>query len=156
VCRPAVVARRAASKVTRRGEGAGSRRRLFLLRLSWSRSISPLLIAPRGCCHEDRPSGRWPAVCCCWALLLRTRNRIAHMAAQCCNRRLRRGHGSRGFRPCLVRMAVSGRARLASCPGGLLCAIRVNRMSKKYAGAKQTENCSNRFNHLTHPDFSYR
>jgi hypothetical protein len=48
------------------------------------------------------------------AFLLRTRNRIAHMAAQCCNGRLRRGHPSRGFRPCLVRMAVSGRARLAS------------------------------------------
>jgi hypothetical protein len=87
----------------------------FLLRPSWSRSMSPLLIAPRGYCHEDRPSGRWPAVCCCWAFLLRTRNRIAHMAAQCCNGRLRRGHRSRGFRPCLVRMAVSGRARLASC-----------------------------------------
>jgi hypothetical protein len=27
-------------------------------------------------------------------------------------------------------------------------------MSKKYAGAKQTENCSNGFNHFTHPDFS--
>ena len=33
------------------------------------------------------------------------------MAAQCCNGRLRRGHRSRGFRPCLVRMAVSARAR---------------------------------------------
>jgi hypothetical protein len=78
-----------------------------------------LLIAPRGYCHEDRPSGHWPAVCCCWAFLLRTRNRIAHMASQCCNGRLRRGHPSRGFRPCLVRMAVSGRARLASLPDGL-------------------------------------
>jgi hypothetical protein len=35
----------------------------------------------------------------------------AHMAAQCCNGRLRRGHRSRGFRPCLFRMAVSARAR---------------------------------------------
>jgi hypothetical protein len=25
-------------------------------------------------------------------------------------------------------------------------------MNKKYAGAKQTENCSNCFNHLTHPN----
>jgi hypothetical protein len=33
------------------------------------------------------------------------------MAAQCCNGPLRRGHRSRGFRPCLVRMAVSARAR---------------------------------------------
>jgi hypothetical protein len=94
--------------------GAGSCPRLFSLRPSWSRSISPLLIAPRGYCHEDRPSGHWPAVCCCWAFLLRTRNRIAHMAAQCCNGRLRRGHRSRRFLPCLVRMAVSGRAHLGS------------------------------------------
>ena len=60
----------------------------------------------------------------------------------------------------------SGRANLAGLrsrvaraarfvPGGLWCAIRVNRMSKKYAGAKQTEDCSNCFNHLTHPNFSY-
>jgi hypothetical protein len=28
-------------------------------------------------------------------------------------------------------------------------------MSKKYAGAKQTEDCSNCFNHLTHPNFCY-
>jgi len=41
------------------------------------------------------------------------------MAAQCCNGRLRRGLHSRGFRPCLVRMAVSARARLASMPAAL-------------------------------------
>ena len=33
----------------------------------------------------------------------------------------------------------------------LECAIRVNRMSKKYAGAKQTEDCSNCFNHFDAP-----
>jgi hypothetical protein len=38
----------------------------FLLRVSWSRSISPSLIAARGCCH---PSGRWRAICCCRAVL---------------------------------------------------------------------------------------
>jgi hypothetical protein len=36
------------------------------------------------------------------------------MAAQCCNGRLRRGHRSRRFRPCLVRMAVSARAHPGS------------------------------------------
>jgi hypothetical protein len=40
------------------------------------------------------------------------------MAAQCCNGRLRRGHRSRGFRPCLVRMAVSARARPRFMPDG--------------------------------------
>jgi hypothetical protein len=104
-------------------EAAGPARRLFLLRLSWSRSISPALIAPRGCCHEDLPSGRWPAICCCWAFLFRTRDRIAHMAAQCCNGRLRRGHRSRRFRPCLVRMAVSARAHLDFTPAGFLLPV---------------------------------
>ena len=49
------------------------------------------------------------------------------MAAQCCNGELRRGHRSRRFRPCLVGMAVSARARLASCrrPGlGAVPALR--------------------------------
>jgi len=27
--------------------------------------------AIEGCCHEDRPSGRWPAIYCCWAFLVR-------------------------------------------------------------------------------------
>jgi hypothetical protein len=36
------------------------------------------------------------------------------MAAQCCNGRLRRGHRSLRFRPCLARMAVSARAHLGS------------------------------------------
>jgi hypothetical protein len=39
------------------------------------------------------------------------------MAAQCCNGLLRRGHRSRRCRPCLVRMAVSARARRFT-PGG--------------------------------------
>jgi hypothetical protein len=53
-----------------------------------------------------------PLFCCCWAFLVRTRDRIALMAAQCCNARLRRGHHSRRLRPCLVRMAVGARAHL--------------------------------------------
>jgi hypothetical protein len=81
------------------------------LRLAEPRSISLPLIAIERSCHEDRPSGRWPAICCCWAFLFRTGDRIAHMAAQCCNGLLRRGHRSRRCRPCLVRMAVSARAR---------------------------------------------
>jgi hypothetical protein len=32
------------------------------------------------------------------------------MAARCCNGQLWRGHRSRRFRPCLVRMAVGARA----------------------------------------------
>jgi hypothetical protein len=38
----------------------------------------------------------------------------------------------------------------ANSLGGLR-AIRINRVSNKYASAKQTENCRNRFSHLTHP-----
>jgi hypothetical protein len=49
------------------------------------------------------------------------------MAAQCCNGRLRRGHRSRGFRPCLVRMAVSARARLASCRAGYFTPVAARR-----------------------------
>jgi hypothetical protein len=83
----------------------------FSLQLAEPRPISLPLIAIEGTCHEDRPSGRWPAICCCWAFLFRTRDRIAQVAAQCRNGRLRRGHRSRRCRPCLVRMAVSARAR---------------------------------------------
>src|SRR4030081_3191697 len=79
------------------------------------------MIAPRGCCGEGCHSGGWPAICCCWTFLVRTRDRIANiMFVRCCNGRLRRGHRSPGFRPCLVRMAVGAPAcRVAcECPGG--------------------------------------
>ena len=85
------------------------------MRLAEPRSISLPLIAIGGCCcHEDRPSGRWPAIYCCWAFLVRTRDGIAPMAAQFSDGRLRRRRGSRRYRPCLVRMAVSARAHLGS------------------------------------------
>jgi hypothetical protein len=40
--------------------------------------------------HEDRPSGRWPAIHCSWAFLVRTRDWITRRAAQCCTDRRRR------------------------------------------------------------------
>jgi len=46
--------------------------------------------------------------------------------------------------------------RLAWRRAALLSAVCVNRVSKKYAGAKQAENCRHCFNHLTHPSYSYR
>jgi hypothetical protein len=58
--------------------------------------------------HEDRPSGRWPAVYCCWAFLVRTRDGITRRAAQCCTDRCRRGRRSLRYWPCLVRIAVAG------------------------------------------------
>ena len=45
-------------------------------------------------------------------------------------------------------------AREAMSPANarrLWCAIRVNRVGKKHACAKQAENCSNRFNHVDTP-----
>jgi hypothetical protein len=93
----------------------------FSLRLAEPRSISLPLIAIGGCCHEDRPSGRWPAIYCCWAFLVRTRDGIAPMAAQFSDGRLRRRRRSRRYRPCLVRMAVSARAHLGSRRRGFCC-----------------------------------
>ena len=63
------------------------------------------------------PSGRWPAIYCCRAFLVRTRDGIAPMAAQFSDVRLRRRRRSRRHRPCLVRMAVSARADLGVMPG---------------------------------------
>src|SRR5216683_8452400 len=59
--------------------------------------------------HEDRPSGRWPAIYCCWAFLVRTRDGIILRAAQCRTDRRRRGRRSLRYQPCLVRIAVAGR-----------------------------------------------
>ena len=89
----------------------------FSLRLAEPRSISLPLIAIGGCCHEDRPSGRWPASYCYWDFLLRARDGIAPMAAQFSDGRLRSRRRSRD-RPCLVRMAVSARAHLGFVPVG--------------------------------------
>ena len=103
-------------KPDNRHEGQ-ARSAAFSLRLAEPRSISLPLIAIGGCCHEDRPSGRWPAIYCCWAFLVRTRDGIAPMAAQFSDGRLRRRRRSRRYRPCLVRMAVSARAHLGVVPG---------------------------------------
>ena len=91
------------------------------MRLAEPRSISLPLIAIGGCCHEDRPSGRWPAIYCSWAFLVRTRDGIAPMAAQFSSGRLRRRRRSRRYQPCLVRMAVSARAHLGSRRHGFCC-----------------------------------
>ena len=64
--------------------------------------------------REDRPSDRWSAIYRGWAFLVRTRDRIAPMATQSSDGRLRRGRRSFGYRPCLVRMAVGARAHLGS------------------------------------------
>jgi hypothetical protein len=104
-------------KPDNRHEGR-ARSAAFSLRLAEPRSTSLPLIAIGGCCHEDRPSGRWPAIYCGWAFLVRTRDGIAPMAAQFGDGRLRRRRRSRGDRPCLVRMAVSARTHLGFVPVG--------------------------------------
>jgi hypothetical protein len=43
---------------------------------------SVLLRAIKRGSHEDRPSGRWPAIYCCWAFLVRARDGIIRGAAQ--------------------------------------------------------------------------
>src|SRR5258707_10056351 len=103
-------ARGAEAASSGRGEVSGGRlrRRLFYCdslsldqyRWSWSRAI-------KGVSYEDRPSGRWPVICCCWAFLVRTRDRIILGAAQCCTDRRRRGRRSFRYWPCLVRIAVA-------------------------------------------------
>jgi hypothetical protein len=103
-------------KPDNRHEG-GAHSAAFSLRLAEPRSISLPLIAIGGCCHEDRPSGRWPASYCYWDFLLCTRDGIAPMAAQFSDGRLRRRRRSRRYQPCLVRMAVSARAHLGVMPG---------------------------------------
>ena len=97
-------------KPDNRHEGR-TRSAAFSLRLAEPQSISLPLIAIGGCCHEDRPSGRWPAIYCCWAFLVRTRDGIAPMAAQFSDGRLRRRRGSRRYRPCMVGMEESARSR---------------------------------------------
>ena len=64
--------------------------------------------------REDRASDRWSAIYCGWAFLVSTRDRIAPMATQSSDGRLRRRRRSPGYRPCLVRMAVGARAHLGS------------------------------------------
>ena len=92
---------------TRRGERWPATPAAFLLRLAEPRSIVVLARDQRSS-YEDRPSGRWPAIYCCWAFLVRTRDGIILRAAQCCTDRRRRGRRSLRYRPCLVRIAVAG------------------------------------------------
>ena len=47
--------------------------------------------------------------------------------------------------------SLCSRGRPVRTATPLECAIRINRMSKKYAGAKQTEDCSKCFNHFDAP-----
>ena len=94
-----------------------ARRRFHCVSLSLDQHHYPLLVIG-GCCHEDRPSGRWPAIYCCWAFLVRTRDGIAPMATQFSDGRLRRRRRSRRYRPCLVRMAVSCSRSPRITPGG--------------------------------------
>jgi hypothetical protein len=96
------------------------------------------LVARRGRSSShtaDRGNGRRTGVCRKRPRLCRQRTSIAEL------------------RTADKTVTTTGRgASVPASPGRLWCAIRVNRMSKKYAGAKQTENCSNCFNHLTHPN----
>jgi hypothetical protein len=77
---------------------------------------------------------------------LRTRTRIG--VATDWRRKLPNAEASR------LAAVAPWRAR-QPCRGGLLSAVRVNSMNNKYAGAKQTENCNNCFNHLTHLNYTY-
>ena len=92
---------------TRRGERWPATPAAFLLRLAEPRSIVVLARDQRSS-YEDRPSGRWPAIYCCWAFLVRTRDGITRRATQCCTDRRRRGLRSLRYLPSVVRMAVAG------------------------------------------------